>query len=141
MTIAPDVAESFEFFKWFPSPAKEQHERTVYTFQRRSVVMPMMEVFDTANMSESCSRRNVTTVAPQAFSLLNSEFTRGESKRFAERVVELAGPDKDKQLDRAFRMALGRAPSTAELEKARKVDLRASGCSALFNLNELLYLE
>jgi cytochrome c553 len=140
LNIAPDVAEGFEFFKWFPSPAKEQHERTVYTFQRRSVVMPMMEVFDTANMSESCSRRNVTTVAPQAFSLLNSDFTRSESRRFAERVVEFAGPDKDKQIDRAFHMALGRAPSASELEKARKVDL-AQVAVVLFNLNEFLYLE
>jgi len=40
------VAEGFEFFKWFPSDEKDQRRRTIYTFQRRSVVMPMMEVFD-----------------------------------------------------------------------------------------------
>ena len=102
--------------------------------------MPLMEVFDTANMSESCSRRNVTTVAPQAFSLLNSDFTRGESRRFAERVVELAGPDKDKQIDWAFRLALGRRPSMSEVEKARKIDPARLGV-VLFNLNEFLYLE
>jgi hypothetical protein len=140
LNIAPDVAEGFEFFKWFPSSEKEQRERTVYTFQRRSVVMPMMEVFDTANMSESCSRRNVTTVAPQAFELLNSEFARGESRRFAGRVVELAGPDKDKQIDRAFRLALGRPPSQSEMEQARRVDL-AQVAVVLFNFNEFLYLE
>ena len=140
LNIAPDVAEGFEFFKWFPSSAREQNERTVYTFQRRSVVMPMMEVFDTANMSESCSRRNVTTVAPQAFELLNSEFARTESRRFAERVVELAGPDKEKQIDRAFWLALGRPPSPGELEKARTVDL-SQVAVVLFNLNEFLYLE
>ena len=140
LSIAPDVAEGFAFFKWFPSSEKEQNRRTVYTFQRRSVVMPMMEVFDTANMSESCSRRNVTTVAPQAFSLLNSEFTRSASRRFAGRVVELAGPDKDKQIDRAFRLALGRPPSAPEVERARKVDLSRLGV-VLFNLNEFLYLE
>jgi hypothetical protein len=140
LKIAPDVAEGFEFFKWFPSSEKEQDRRTVYTFQRRSVVMPMMEVFDTANMSESCARRNVTTVAPQAFSLLNSEFTRAQSRRFAERVIELAGPDKDKQIDRAFRLALARAPTASEVEKARKVDLARLGV-VIFNLNEFLYLE
>src|SRR5207247_8328167 len=123
LSIAPDVAEGFSFFKWFPSTQQEQNRRAVYTFQRRSVVMPMMEVFDTANMSESCSRRNVTTVVPQAFSLLNSEFTRNASRLFAERLAELAGPDKDKQIDRAFRLALGRPPSTPEVEQARKVDL------------------
>jgi hypothetical protein len=102
--------------------------------------MPMMEVFDTANMSESCSRRNVTTVAPQAFSLLNSEFTRSASRRMAERVAELAGPDKNKQIDWAFRLALGRPPSAPEAEKARTIDMSRLGV-VLFNLNEFLYLE
>jgi hypothetical protein len=140
LKVAPDMAEGFGFFKWFPSSEQEQRRRTVYTFQRRSLVMPMMEVFDTANMSESCSRRNVTTVAPQAFSLLNSEFTRGESRRFAERVVELAGSDKGKQIEWAFRLALGRPPSKSEAEKARAIDPARLGV-VLFNLNEFLYLE
>ena len=118
LNVAPDMAEGFGFFKWFPSSDQDQRRRTVYTFQRRSLVMPMMEVFDTANMNESCSRRNVTTVAPQAFSLLNREFTRRESQRFAELVVEQAGPGKDKQVEWAFRLALGRQPSKSEAEKA-----------------------
>src|SRR5207249_11823740 len=117
----------YTIYKLIPSTQQEQNRLTFYTFQRHSMVMPMKEVFDTANMSESCSRRNVTTVAPQAFSLLNSEFTRHASRRFAERVVELAGPDKDKQIDRAFRLALARAPSASEVEKARKVDLALLG--------------
>ena len=70
LNIPEDVAEGFEFFKWFPSDEKDQLRRTIYTFQRRSVMLPMVEVFDGANMNESCSRRNVTTVAPQAFSLI-----------------------------------------------------------------------
>ena len=34
--IPADVAEGFEFFKWFPSDEKDQLRRTIYTFQRRS---------------------------------------------------------------------------------------------------------
>ena len=74
VSVPSDVAEGFEFFKWFPSEEKEQARRTVYTFQRRSVMNPMIEVFDGANMSEVCSRRSTTVVPTQAFSLLNSDF-------------------------------------------------------------------
>ena len=117
VSLPDDVAGGFEFFKWFPSGEKQQAQRTIYTFQRRSVMNPMIEVFDGANMSEVCSRRSATVVPTQAFSLLNSEFTHSAARRFAERVVELAGPDIDKQIDLAFLSALGRRPSDAERSK------------------------
>jgi hypothetical protein len=140
LNVPSDVAEGFEFFKWFPSDEKDQLRRTIYTFQRRSVMMPMVEVFDGANMSESCPRRGVTTVAPQAFTLLNGEFTNLEARHFAERVVEMVGPDPDRQVDRAFWVALGRGPLPAEATKARQIPLAQLGV-VLFNLNEFLYLE
>jgi hypothetical protein len=140
LDIPQDVAEGFEFFKWFPSPEKDQLRRTIYTFQRRSVMLPVVEVFDGANMNESCSRRNVTTVAPQAFTLLNGELTNREAKKFAARVIEEAGPDKAKQFDRAFWLALQRPPRPTEIAAASSLPLEQLGV-VLFNLNEFVYLE
>ncbi len=140
LNVPADVAEGFEFFKWFPSDEREQRRRTIYTFQRRSVVMPMMEVFDAANMAESCARRNVTTVPPQAFSLMNSEFSNREAGHFAARVIEAAGPDKDKQIDYAFRLALDRPATADERDQARGMELDRLAL-VIFNLNEFLYLE
>ena len=148
LDIPPDVAEGFEFFKWFPSPEKEQLRREIYTFQRRSVMMPMVEVFDGANMNESCSRRNVTTVPTQAFSLLNSEFTNREARKFADRVIELAGPDRQKQIDRAFLLALDRVSQrNPSVESRSKCWARCPPQEALtrlgvvlFNLNEFVYV-
>jgi hypothetical protein len=146
--VPPDVAEGFEFFKWFASSEDQQLRRTIYAFQRRSVMMPMMEVFDGANMSESCSRRSVTTVAPQAFTLLNGQLTTTESAHFAARVVELAGPDRDRQIEKAFLLALARKPEVQEVEKARTLFSNATATEALsrlgavlFNLNEFIYVE
>lgn len=146
--LPEDVAGGFEFFKWFPSDEKEQSQRTIYTFQRRSVMNPMIEVFDGANMAEVCSRRSATVVPTQAFSLLNGDFTHKAAKRFASRMVELAGPDVDKQLDLAFLSTLGRKPSDAERSKYKTTfagrsaaDSLASLGVVLFNLNEFLYLE
>ena len=146
--LPDDVAGGFEFFKWFPSAEKDQLRRTIYTFQRRSVAMPMMEVFDAANMSESCARRSATTVAPQAFTLLNGDFTNGEARHFAQRVIESAGTDPDRQVDRAFWLALSRPPSAREMEQAQRMWAQFAPQDALtrlgvvlFNLNEFLYLE
>ena len=148
VSVPPDVAAGFEFFKWFPSTEKEQARRTIYTFQRRSVMNPMIEVFDGANMSEVCSRRSSTVVPTQAFTLLNGEFTNQEAKHLAERVVELAGPDWEKQLEKAFLLIVGRPPSKRERQKATELFSAAPAQEALtrlgvvlFNLNEFIYLE
>jgi len=148
VNVPSDVADGFEFFKWFPSDEKEQARRTIYTFQRRSVMNPMVEVFDGANMGEVCSRRSTTVVPTQAFTLLNGEFVNTEARRFADRVIELAGPDFAKDVDQAFALALGRSPSQAERDKAAQLLASSPRLDALtrlgvvlFNLNEFLYLE
>jgi mono/diheme cytochrome c family protein len=147
LDIPPDVAEGFEFFKWFPSDQKDQLRRSIYTFQRRSVMMPMVEVFDGANMNESCSRRSVTTVPTQAFSLLNSAFTNREAQQLADRVIELAGTDRNRQIEKAFQLALDRTPAPEERARAIEVlgnlppreALTRLGV-VLFNLNEFVYV-
>lgn len=146
--IPSDLAEGFEFFKWFPSDEQAQRRRTIYTFQRRSITHPMSEVFDGANMSESCSRRSVTVGAPQVFNLLNSEFTHREARHFAERLLQ-SGSDASRQVDEAFWLTLGREPSSKERREALQfikqskepVEGLTQLAVVLFNLNEFLYLE
>ena len=86
-SVKDEIAQGFQMFKWYPSDENQQRRRSIYAFQRRSLMMPMMEVFDGANMSESCSRRSVTTVAPQALTLLNGTLTASESKHYARSSV------------------------------------------------------
>jgi hypothetical protein len=148
VNLPADVAEGFEFFKWFPSDEKEQARRTIYTFQRRSVMNPMIEVFDGANMSEVCSRRSTTVVPTQAFSLLNSDFTSVQAKYLAARLTESAGNNLDRGLDEAFQLALARRPSAAERQKYKALFADKPPIEGytrlgvvLFNLNEFIYLE
>ena len=63
-------------------------------------------------------------------------------------MIELAGPDAERQIDRAFRMALSRPPSRDEIERARAAMAGMESRKALarlslvlFNLNEFMYLE
>ena len=84
----------------------------------------------------------------QSFSLLNSEFTRGASKRFAQRVIELAGPDADKAVDTAFQLVLSRPATESERDlfhasaasKPLSESIERLGL-VLFNVNEFIYLE
>ena len=148
-SVKDEVAQGFQMFKWYPSDERAQRRRSIYSFQRRSLAMPLMEVFDTANMSESCSRRSVTTVSPQALTLLNGELTAAESRRFASRVIELAGAaDPSRQIRKAFLLSLLREPAETELQKARTLydgrqpeEALTRLATVLFNLNEFLYLE
>ena len=43
----------------------ETWRRSVYTFQKRSIPLPMFEVFDRPDAIGSCARRNLSTTAPQ----------------------------------------------------------------------------
>jgi len=136
--VPEDVAQGFEFFKWYPSSEQEQRRRSVYLIQRRSVLMPMAETFDAPNLSTSCPRRQTTIVAPQALTLLNGALTRTEAQHFAARIEKAADP-----VNEAFWLALSRPPTEAERRTAASVASKslASLAAVLFNLNEFLYVE
>ncbi|HEY8504099.1 MAG TPA: DUF1553 domain-containing protein, partial [Gemmataceae bacterium] len=80
----------------------------------------------------------------QALSLLNNPFMEKCAERFAERVRAEAGDDPDRQVERAYAAALGRAPRAPELRLARDF-VREHGlaqlCLVLFNTNEFLFVE
>jgi len=96
----------------------DQHRRSVYIFVKRNARYPMMEAFDMPDTHESCSRRNVTTTAPQALSLLNDTQTIEWAQGFAGRVIEAAGSDASKQVTEAYLMAYSRPPDAGEKDAA-----------------------
>ena len=58
---------------WPVSPSLARRtRRSLYVFVRRNLRYPFFEVFDRPDTNASCPRRPVTTIAPQALSLLNS---------------------------------------------------------------------
>ncbi len=99
-----------------PSPSKaERNRRTVYTFQQRSLVDPLVEPFDPAGMDTSCERRDASIVPTQAFTLMNSRFTHDTALAFASRL-EREAEDDESRVTRAFELAWNRAPSEDELD-------------------------
>ena len=124
---------------WYPSPKEKQGVRSIYLVQKRSLRVPMMEIFDLPENSLSCAQRTISTVAPQALNLLNSEFSNDIAKSFASRVAKEAGDEPRAQIALAFKLALQREPSEFELSRCLKflsTQSLVELCRSLMNLNE-----
>ncbi|MFN3324311.1 MAG: PSD1 and planctomycete cytochrome C domain-containing protein [Bryobacteraceae bacterium] len=91
----------------------DRNRRTIYTFQQRSMVDPMVEVFNGPSLDFSCERREATTVPTQAFALFNGEVVHDMALAFALRL-EREERSTAARVRRAFRIAYGRAPTDEE---------------------------
>jgi hypothetical protein len=142
--------ESRPGFGWDTSSPAEESRRSVYIYLKRTLMVPFLETFDYTNTAESVGTRPVTTVAPQALILLNSEFANADAAALAERVRRDAGSDRARQIERLFRLALCREPSPTESAVANRLlsrppqtgaDPLQSLCLVVLNLNEFIYVD
>ncbi|MCH2101998.1 MAG: PSD1 and planctomycete cytochrome C domain-containing protein [Planctomycetes bacterium] len=143
--IHPDAIATGSTDKWpkgvVDGPATWR--RTVYIFQRRSVLVPTLETFDLPDAAQSCTRRNRTTTPTQALAMLNNPFVREQSKLFATRLEREAGEDRAAQVRLGFELTIGRPPTEQELAACLSFltdETLADLGQVLFNLNEFLYL-
>jgi hypothetical protein len=143
---------------WDTSTKEEQARRSVYIFVKRTLGVPLLETFDVASPDTSTAARTTTTIAPQALLLLNSAFIDEQAAALADRLLKEGGEDPPKNVERLFRLALGRRPTTEEtritlsyFERERvqgPPDERGAYRRALallskvvLNLNELVYID
>ncbi len=151
-TLSPEVlaTESRPGFGWDHSSPAEESRRSVYIYLKRTLMVPFLETFDYTNTAESLGTRPITTVAPQALLLLNSEFANAQAAALARRIRREAGSDRSKEIDRLFRLALGRSPTGRESAIAGRLLRRPPGqgadslqslCLVVLNLNEFIYLD
>jgi hypothetical protein len=137
--------------------------RGVYRFAVRSVPNPFLECLDGADPNLNTPVRNTTLTALQALALLNDPFILQQAGFLAERLraetargqppaARAASPpaaggvwsSTERQLDRAYRLALGR-PATAE-ERGLMADYAAqhglaNACRLLLNTNEFVFVD
>ncbi|MCH2401395.1 MAG: PSD1 and planctomycete cytochrome C domain-containing protein [Pirellulales bacterium] len=101
---------------WKPFDERDASRRTIYAYLKRTFIPPMFDVLDFCDTARSVERRSVSTVAPQALTLLNGEFVNRQAYHFAQRLIREAGPTPEKQITYAYQLALGRPPEQEELE-------------------------
>jgi Protein of unknown function (DUF1553)/Protein of unknown function (DUF1549) len=151
---------------WKPSKdPRERNRRSVYIYAKRNLPYPLLKAFDLPDMHESCARRAVTTIAPQALTLLNSGLVLDAATSFADGILrDVSETELEEIVKQAYRHAFGRLPSVAETREAvafiqRQEELvKKSGgqtkstrsprqravidfCHALLNANEFLFVE
>ncbi len=124
---------------------RQRDRRSLYVFVRRNLRYPFFEAFDRPDTNASCPRRAVTTIAPQALSLMNSEFATDSARALAERVEREVPSDRDSRIRRTYLLAFGRQPDDAEIRLAHEFldhDLSWSRfCLAIINTNEFIYVD
>ena len=126
-----------------PDPA-EHRRRSVYLQAKRSMAVPMLQIFDAPDTARSCSRRETSTVAPQALAMMNSSFVLEQAETFATRLRDGTGDASADLVEAGWRMALGRSPNPDERKTALDYLERStlpSFCLMLFNTNEFIYVD
>jgi hypothetical protein len=110
-------------------------------------------LFDAANPEQSVESRSVSTVAPQALFLLNSDFVLAQAQALGRRLAEQTPDDLAARIDRAYRSLFGRPARAEEVEIGRSFLARwaARGLASeaawadyahlLFCSNEFVYID
>ena len=125
------------------SPGPAYDRRTVYRININSAKDPLLETLDCPDPSVKAPRRAVTTTPLQALGLMNDPFVLRMARALADRVRAEAGPETASQVDRIYRLSLGRAPADAEGRRAAEL-VCETGLDelawTLFNSSEFLYV-
>jgi hypothetical protein len=95
-----------------------RRKRSVYLPVIRGFVPESLELFDFAEPSLVIADRDTTNVPSQALYLLNNPEVLEMARSFAKRLLADAGMSPRQRVDRAYRLALGRPPTSAELTRA-----------------------
>jgi len=141
-----------EPYRWQESPDPRQHSRRgLYVITYRNFRYSLFDVFDAPNNALSVGSRDNSTVAPQTLWLLNHPIVWSQTQKLAERVLRESTADESAQVDRLWRIALGRPPTESERRAAitqlqsSEPSARATNLSqlslALFNHNEFVFID
>lgn len=94
--------------------------RSLYVQTRRFTRNAYATLFDAANPEQCVERRAVSTTAPQALFLLNSEFVKRSARALAARLAKGVPADGPQRIQLAYRLLFSRPPSSAEISIAEQ---------------------
>lgn len=125
--------------KWPESKGDDRYRRGMYTFFRRTSPYPMLVTFDAPDANITCTRRERSNTPLQALTTLNDPVFIECAQAFALRLIGDGSADVDARIGQAFRLALAREPSAAEIDALKRLyadtrDLAARDAAAAAKL-------
>jgi hypothetical protein len=162
----PKLPEKVSNYAWKPDAnVADQNRRSIYIFTKRNMRYPLFDAFDWPDLHNSCSRRPITTTAPQALLLLNGDLALDEAKGWSARLLTKHGADDAALVAEAYRAAWSRAATSDEVrlgvrfinDQSARMTKKTAGqpmtpaaaraaavadfCHAVLNANEMLYVD
>jgi hypothetical protein len=139
---------------WGESTPEQRSRRSIYMHVKRSLLPPLLTVFDFPDVDATCEARFVTTQPGQALAMLHGDFLNEQAAKFATRVATEASPDMRAQVAQAIRRALNRPAAEEEITEGLSLInrlIKAHGekpdialkywCLSVLNLNEFVYID
>jgi len=91
------------------------YRRSVYTYWKRTVPPPTMQLFDAPGREFCVVQRSRTTTPLQALALLHDPQFVEAARHFAERTLDKGGATEESRIIYAFRVTLARTPTDEEI--------------------------
>lgn len=139
---------------WPVTSERDVGRRSIYVHTKRSLLDPLLTVFDLADPDSPCPERHATTQPTQGLTLLNSRFANDRARAFARRVARERPRDLPGQLRRAIEIATCRPAEEVELEEGLqfvewlveeerydRMKALEHFCLVALNLNEFLHVD
>ncbi|MEX2578150.1 MAG: DUF1549 and DUF1553 domain-containing protein [Verrucomicrobiales bacterium] len=101
--------------KWPESKGADRYRRGLYIFLKRTVLYPMLTVFDAPDTSSACSRRERTNSPMQALTLLNDPVFYECAETLGRDLHAAHGGETDAAIEDLVRRCLNREPNAGEL--------------------------
>ena len=92
------------------------YRRSLYSFWRRTIHPPGMEVFDAPSREVCTSRRERTNTPLQALTLMNDVTYVEAARALARRLIREGGPTDEDRVGFGFRLVTSRRPEPAEID-------------------------
>jgi hypothetical protein len=108
---------SYAPFPWVDETGANRYRRAIYTFRRRSTPFPGLQTFDVPNADQSCVRRQRSNSPLQALTSLNEPMFVECARALAKKTIEEGGKTDGERITFAFRQALSRKPTDAEMKE------------------------
>ncbi|MEK6249893.1 MAG: DUF1553 domain-containing protein, partial [Planctomycetales bacterium] len=102
---------------WGKSSPEQQARRSIYIHVKRTLITPILQVFDFAETDLSCPVRFETTQPTQALPMLNGSFTNAQAQFLAERARREHADDPPDQVRRILELVWQRPVTDKEVKK------------------------